>query len=206
MIEKFVKRLSEKIDLENVDNHYSVQFAHNDITKNNLIKYLNTMKDLKPKVMLVGESPGYNGCKLTGIPFTSEKILVTELKEGLFFGLKNGYKIINPDEKPEGKITATIVWNYFKEIGDYPLMWNSFPFHPYRASSIMTNRKVKANELDYGKEVLLELADIFSIEKIITVGGKAYDNLQKLGVDCFTVRHPANGGKNDFIAEMNNLL
>ncbi len=206
MIEEFVKKLSEKIDLENVENQYSFQFEHNNITRHNLIKYLEVMKSLKPDTILVGEAPGYKGCKLTGIPFTSEKIISTEFKKSKIFGFENSFKIINPDEKPQSEITATIVWNYLKSIDKYPLTWNAFPFHPYKKGQIDSNRKPNAKDLEYGKEILLEIIDMFNIKKIVAVGGVPYKTLTKLGIDCQTVRHPANGGKNDFISGMNKIL
>ena len=45
--------------------------------RENLKLYLEKMKKLNPSFLLLGEAPGYKGCRLTGIPFSSEKILAT---------------------------------------------------------------------------------------------------------------------------------
>jgi uracil-DNA glycosylase len=45
------------------------------VRRDNLRIYLERMLLLNPSVLIVGEAPGCNGCRLTGIPFTSEFIL-----------------------------------------------------------------------------------------------------------------------------------
>lgn len=40
---------------------------------------------------------------------------------------------------------------------------------------------------------------MFSIEKVIAMGNKAEESLNKLGIGCEKVRHPAQGGKNEFV-------
>ena len=84
------------------------------------------MLELKPKYMIVGEAPGYRGCRWSGIPFTSEKIIVTND----FFNKKYKVRIRN-GKKPQSECSATRVWNCLDSLGIYPLMWNAFPFHPY---------------------------------------------------------------------------
>ena len=89
-----------------VENIYSRNVEGNENTFNNLRLYLNKMKYIKPKYLLIGEAPGYNGCRWSGIPFVSERIL----RDNNFFGLENGYKVRN-DNKPQSEASATIVWN-----------------------------------------------------------------------------------------------
>lgn len=40
---------------------------------------------------------------------------------------------------------------------------------------------------------------MFQIELIVAVGNKAEESLLKLGVEHEKVRHPAQGGKNEFV-------
>jgi hypothetical protein len=40
---------------------------------------------------------------------------------------------------------------------------------------------------------------MFNIEKVIAMGNKAEESLNKLGISCEKVRHPAQGGKNEFV-------
>ena len=44
------------------------------------------------------------------------------------------------------------------------------------------------------------------IKKIIAIGNIAHETLSNIGIICSKVRHPANGGKNEFISGMNNEL
>lgn len=43
----------------------------NGARRGNLADYLRLMARREPTLLLVGEAPGYRGCRLTGIPFTS---------------------------------------------------------------------------------------------------------------------------------------
>lgn len=52
---------------------------------------------------------------------------------------------------------------------------------------------------DIGEKHLLKIIDMFSIEKVIAMGNKAEESLNKLGIGCEKVRHPAQGGKNEFV-------
>lgn len=163
------------------------------------------MIELKPETILVGEAPGYNGCRLSGIPFTAERNITIEYKNKYLFGLNNGYKIryIN---KPQSESSATIVWEYLKLKDIYPLIWNAFPFHPHLENDTESNRKPKIEELEFGKKIFEKLINMYNINKIIAIGNTANETLLKMGFNCRKVRHPANGGKNEFIIGMNNEL
>jgi uracil-DNA glycosylase len=50
-----------------------------------------------------------------------------------------------------------------------------------------------------GERPLLEMIEMFGIRKVVAVGGKAEQTLIKLGICCQRVRHPAQGGKNEFV-------
>ncbi len=93
------------------------------VARKNLFRYLYQMSKLNPKVLLVGEAPGKDGCAITGIPFTSEYQL---LNEPFFTG--NGYSIFN-DHDPQKERTATAVWNILSTKANLPLMWNIYPFY-----------------------------------------------------------------------------
>lgn len=188
-----------------VENIYSRNVEGNENTFNNLRLYLNKMKDIKPKYLLIGEAPGYNGCRWSGIPFVSERIL----RDNNFFGLENGYKVRN-DNKPQSEASATIVWNCLNEIGIFPLIWNAFPFHPYQKDKTKSNRTPNKEELVFGKEVLKAILQLFNIEptNVIAIGKKAKESLETFTefetIKC--IRHPANGGKADFVKGLKTYL
>lgn len=99
--------------------------------------------------------------------------------------------------------TATIVWEQLSILPELPLLWNSFPFHPYQKTHSTKNRTPKEQEIRIGKGFLRYIIDLYSIDYIIPVGNKAEASLRSMG--SFNnklhekVRHPAKGGKNEFI-------
>lgn len=190
---------------DNVENLYSYSSQFHDIAINNLKLYLNTMLLLKPDIILIGEAPGYNGCRWTGIPFTSEKVLLVEYKEKCLFGLDNGYRI-RDIKRPQAEATATIMWTYLATFNVYPLLWNAFPFHPYLPRNFDSNRKPSSKELEVGKRILQELLDMFQISNVVAVGNIAYKALTSMNIQSTKIRHPANGGKSDFIKGLSHEL
>lgn len=203
MIDDFINKLSTYYrTFPNVENMYADTFRESAITKNNLRLYLKKMYELKPEYLIVGEAPGYKGCRWSGVPFTSER----NIKENNFFGLKNGYKIRNQDN-PESESSATIVWNCLDKLNVKPLIWNAFPFHPHNEGETNSNRAPTSEELKVGKIILEELIEIFNIEQnhIIPVGRNAEKNLKGYKiVTC--LRHPSHGGKYEFIRGMERIF
>lgn len=201
-IDTFISRLSLVQKKDNATNLYFGESRESEIRRNNLKVYLNKMKKVNPKFLLLGEAPGYKGCRLSGVPFTSERVLF----ENEFF--KNEpIQFINNIDKLESEISATIVWTEISKLNEQPLIWNIFPFHPHSTNDIKTNRTPTRIELEEGKSFLEDLLKIFDIKKIIALGRKPESQLGKIGMPYSYVRHPANGGKNDFVkglySEMN---
>jgi len=202
-IDSFINTIatSENEEVGTSANLYKGNSLESQVRKWNLNLYLERMKTINPKVLFLGEAPGYKGCKLTGIPFTSEKLVATNA----FFNDEN-YRFINSLNKLESEISATMVWNELNMYERKPLMWNIFPFHPYQESNHNSNRTPNNAELNLGQTILEELLQIFSIERIVAVGRKAESRLTKSGIEFEYVRHPANGGKNEFIAGINRII
>lgn len=200
-IELFIENLDSQNELQYVTNLYSGNSHENLIRKNNLKLYLEKMKMLKPKFLLLGEAPGYKGCRLTGIPFTSERIL-----DNNTFFKQQGFKCLNNSQNLESEISATIIWNELEKFKEKPLIWNIFPFHPHQPNENKTNRTPNKKELKLGKEYLIQFLKLFSIEKIIALGRKPETQISDLGLKYAYVRHPANGGKLKFIAGLKNEM
>ena len=53
-------------------NEYAADDENNAIRRANLRLYLGAMAARQPKSLLVMEAPGYRGCRLTGVPVTSQ--------------------------------------------------------------------------------------------------------------------------------------
>lgn len=194
-LSQFVEELAAMEVTQNVFNQYSYQLEENSIRRENLLIYLNQMYQLRPKVLLVGEAPGYRGCRLTGVPFTSEHLLMHNMDGLNLFGRENGYKLVSENTKLLKEATATIIWSTLIEHNLIALGWNAFPFHPHKKDNPASNRAPFKKELELGQKPLLQIIELFGIKKIIAVGNKAEENLNSLGISCDKVRHPAQGGK-----------
>ena len=168
-----------------------------DITTNNLLQYLKKMQGLNPKILLVGEAPGYKGCKLSGIPFTSEYHILHED----FLG--KGFEILYP-EKPDKEASACAIWSVLTRINKLPLMWNIYPFHPVTADG--RNGKPKSREIKLGKMILEILLTMFNIEEIYCIGTKARNALALHPLFKGYVRHPSYGGRNECIKRLEEIL
>ena len=194
-LDAFINKLIDYSNSDKVDNQYK-----NELQRNNLINYLNNMYQSKPTILLVGEAPGYKGCGITGIPFTSEYIISTHKELEVFAGC---YVDGNQSEN-----TATIVWEILIEEGkngkpsSLPLLWNIFPFHPINNGCIMMNRNPNISECELGLIFLNDLLVLFpTIDKIYAVGKSAESMLVKSKNAKYagTLRHPSYGGKKEFI-------
>lgn len=204
-LEDFVEKLAQTEVTPNVYNPYSYEYKESDIRRANLLIYLKKMLEIKPKIMLVGEAPGYRGCKATGVPFSSEHMLMNSIDGLSIFGREHGYELFDEKDKLRKEATATIIWNTLLEEEIMSLSWNAFPFHPHKKDNLESNRTPLKKELLIGKDALLEMIDIFEIEYIVAVGNKAEESLHSLDIECTKVRHPAQGGKNKFVEGIKNL-
>ena len=198
-LEKFINNLITYSDSNKVDNQYK-----KDIQVNNLKRYFENMYLIQPSILLVGEAPGYQGCAITGVPFTSEFILITHRDCDAL----NGCNALGNKKEP----TATMVWGVLDEkekegkLFSKPLMWNIFPFHPIKAGDIHTNRKPSDEECVYGYNVLNDLLALFpTIEKIYAIGKAADKKLNGHPKYAGALRHPSNGGKKEFVEGINKI-
>ena len=151
-------------------------------------------------VILVGEAPGYRGCRLSGIPFTCEDMFTQEWLPNLM-GINLGYRIFSKD-KPERELSALTVWpklkEWYNQYGTVPLLWNICPFHPHKENNDKSNRTPYAQEIMAGKEFLIKLLDLFEIKHIGSIGRKAEKAIKGMKHETFYLRHPAYNGSNVF--------
>lgn len=198
LIEAFVNRLGQYGQRPGVYNPYHFSNPANAVRRANLIHYLNQVADAP--LVLIGEAPGYRGCRWTGIPFSSEYMLFSEKCLG------EGYEVA-PDAAGDRKEpTAGMIWKYLQAQSLLPLCWNAFPFHPYPAYRPTKNRKPNAEELKRGAQILKEFIVLFPDKPLVAVGGVAASALDKMGFEHLKVRHPSYGGKADFVRGMDQIL
>ena len=199
-----------------VFNQYSSELPENSVRRENLRLYLLQIMSRKPDVLIIGEAPGYKGCRLTGVPFTSERILV---KNENIFGFSKGYRITDENGIPVSEQTATIVWNVLAELmgirsdkgknyntPKLPLFWNAFPFHPYKRGNIRSNRKPNREELKTGELFLRRMLEFSKFRKIIALGNAASVSLTSMHIPHTRIRHPSHGGKKEFEEGLKKIL
>jgi hypothetical protein len=197
---EFVERLALADSMPSVFNPYAGQSG--ETRRANLQLYLDRMAVRQPRILLVGEAPGYRGCRVTGVPFTSTTILLSEPSPFDLFGSSAGFRLSFDGDEPARETTATILWQTLLAQEFLPLLWNAFPFHPYRLDQPRSNRTPNRAELATGSIFLADLVSRYPIERIIAVGNKAWEALGTCGMAATKIRHPARGGKVDFGREL----
>ena len=129
----------------------------------NLNRYFEQMTLLEPKLLLVGEAPGYRGCRLTGIPFVSPSLLEEGLPNGDLFGIEAGYAPISEWDHVRRESSSTIMWGTLTQLPVLPVLWNACPYHPHKPESVHSNRAPKRAELDLGRPFIIQLLKLFDV-------------------------------------------
>lgn len=188
-------------------NQYAETSASNALRRANLRRYLCDMEARRPEALLLFEAPGYRGCRLTGIPVTSRRVLLEGVPGPGLFGRERGYEDVPEPgfERIQGEQSATILWRALADLGVAPLIWNSVPFHPHRAGRMLSNRPPRAAELAQGRDFLREMLARFRPRTLVAVGRSAQGSLTALGLEHHALRHPAHGGSGEFVAGLRAL-
>lgn len=147
-----------------------------------------------PQLLLIGEAPGYLGCRRSGIPFTSVPLLLGGIAELDQFGTARGYAAAEPAERPRHEITASVVYRELAALRCYAVGWNAAPLHPHQAGNPQSNRTPRAAELAEGLPLLAAFLTLFPAVPVAAMGRLAAQQLQRLNVAHRVLRHPAQGG------------
>ena len=177
----------------------------------------------KARLAIVGEALGYRGGHFSGIPMTSERMLLGKQKDAvaalyerrnlehrvghgvhrpplqILSGIKPR-RTSKPSVCPDGfsEPTATIVWGALLKIGLLPgefVLWNAFPWHSFDPHrGLLSNRMPNKSEQLSGRPVLKAFFELFPCQQLVALGKIAAAQLEHLGVKAHCVRHPASGG------------
>jgi uracil-DNA glycosylase len=161
--------------------------------------------DCEPQFILAGEAPGYQGCRYSGIAFTSERLL----GEGVIPRIAAPSGRLSTRRLPFSEPSATIVWKTLYRLGiaERTILWNAMQLHPYRTDNLWSNRTPTPDEIKLGEPALRMLTETFPHARIVAVGKKAEGLLHEMGVaTAGAVRHPANGGATQFAAGLQGLM
>lgn len=160
--------------------------------------------DCRPRFLLIGEAPGYQGCHFSGIAFTNESLLMN----GAIPRVECRERITSR-ARPWAEPSATIVWRTLYELGiaEETVMWNAFAFHPHKPGEPLSNRRPTADELWSNRSVLEAVCTHFGSARIIAVGRVAE---VALGLFRITpdghVRHPSMGGAGAFRSGLESIV
>ena len=161
--------------------------------------------DCSPRFLLVGEAPGYQGCHISGIPFTNEALLL----KGSIPRMRVDSRLTTRP-RPWCEPSATIMWGILEELGiaDQVVLWNAFAWHPHKPENVYSNRTPSRAELTLGHPVLKGVLSRFrGAAQLLAVGQVAAKTLAGLGhAPCAVLRHPAMGGANQFREGLRSLL
>jgi uracil-DNA glycosylase len=147
---------------------------------------------VQPDHILIGEAAGYQGCHVTGMAFTSERLIMTGVIP----------RIAAPDERlstrhiPWSEPSATTVWKtlHALKIEQNTILWNAFPWHPHRPGNLQSNRTPTRLERQLGLVVLDSLLSAVPKATVFAVGRHAESILDEVGRAAIPLRHPSMGG------------
>lgn len=154
------------------------------------------------RLVLIGEAAGYQGCRISGIAFTSEALLI----DGQIPAIAATPRL-SSRTRPWSEPSARVVWRTLREQGlaESTFLWNAFPLHPHAPGNPHSNRTPTRAELAAGEPVLAALRRALPEATLAAVGNKASEALTRLGHAHEALRHPAYGGVPEFVAGVERL-
>lgn len=162
--------------------------------------------DCDARVILIGEAPGYQGCRYSGVAFSSERLIL----EGAIPRVPALCDRMSERKLPFSEPSATLVWKNLYALGleRTTICWNALQLHPFRSTDgVWTNRTPTNAELAHGVESLVRLKTAFPDAMMVAVGKKAEQTMDVAGINAQAcVRHPAYGGGPEFGAGLKALV
>ncbi len=212
----YQQRIADLLDLlahapilADVANPYAAtgsEAAANALRRANLGRALAQARTGKPAMLLVAEAPGYRGARRTGVPFTSDALLLRGVDPPGVFGVQRGFVLAAPDGNISREQTATIVWRELARLKLLAVGWNAFPLHPHRPGIPLSNRTPRTRELRQGLVYLEQVRALFPDLPLVAMGNSAARVLTWLDLPHHKLRHPAQGGAVQFAQGLQALV
>lgn len=192
-------RLLRRHRADNVFNPWTERNARDDASSNGpqaRCRRLAAHLAIEPARLLIGEASGYQGCRVTGIAFTSERLI----NAGVIPRTGGEPARLSTRHIPWSEPSATIVWSTLQELGiaESTVLWNAFPWHPHVAGESHSNRTPRREECAQGLPVLQALLSAFPRARLFAVGRQAERALLAICRNAQVLRHPAMGGATEF--------
>ena len=202
-IREFVDTLAEA----EMPDDRSVNIYKDAVRCANLIRWLSVFEDTSQSEIFVGEAPGRDGGAITGIPFVSPKVLMSEGDAWGEFGAGTEYELADGQDANHRERTATRFWKHVpKCFSDLPrpLTWNIYPFWPFASgkSGVLVNRAPTRDEIAFGSGWLVRVVEMYPNAHVVAVGNKARDTLESIGIDAPLVPHPSRGSDEKLISSL----
>ncbi len=191
-----------------------------EIRRKQLTEYLSRRVG-KAKMLLVAEACGYQGGHFSGIAMTCERMILNQhpaVNSEMILGYQgqrtsrsDSPLIEKPTQREKGfnEPTDSVVWKACLEAGLTPdefLLWNIFPFHPYKKGNLLSNRTPTDAELAVGLTYTQDLLSLAGELPIFAIGKKSETTLSEAGFTVTGLRHPANGGANIFRQQLKDAM
>src|SRR6266498_2566249 len=149
----------------------------------------------KVKLVVIGEALGYRGGHFSGIPMTSERILLGKKKDNGIepehvFSSIQAWRTSKREQCSDGfsEPTATIVWSTLLRLRLKPeqfVLWNAFPWHSFDPRrGMLSNRMPNKSECAAGLSVLKAFLDLFPRDEVVALGKIAAAQLGGLNVNA----------------------
>jgi uracil-DNA glycosylase len=166
----------------------------------NRMERLRTHLAVDARYVFIGEAAGYQGCKVTGIAFTSERLVL----EGRIPRIHLDAPRLTSRGRPWSEPSATTVWGTLHALGlaADAVLWNAYPWHPHRRGEPHSNRTPTRVERLAGLPVLRSLLNAYPKARVFAVGRNAQASLSELGAEAVTLRHPSMGGAMEFARQL----
>ena len=190
------------------------------IRRNNLREYLRARP--RPRYVFIGEAPSWQGTRFSGIPMTSERILLRKhpsLRSIEVIPGARGRRTSRTDvdyrcryKMADGfpERSATRVWETIRDrhLGatDF-VLWNAMPWHPHKNGTALSNRdsgKFTCEEMEAGRRFLCRvLHELYPSAHSIALG--SYGARELLKAEGRAVPHPAER-RGNFRGELSHML
>ncbi|MET0282539.1 MAG: uracil-DNA glycosylase [Steroidobacteraceae bacterium] len=152
------------------------------------------------RYVLIGEAAGYQGCKVSGLAFTSERLLL----EGSIPRVAPLPGRLTSRARPWSEPSATTVWKTLHALGmaEHTVLWNAYPWHPHKPEQLHSNRTPTRGERIAGVPVLESFLRLFPRAHVFAVGRNAEAALAELALAARPLRHPSMGGAAEFARQL----
>jgi hypothetical protein len=194
-----VTRLAE-LSFGETFNPYADRCPQHDLVEAPAIRRANLLATFKAAsggidAMWIALEPGHRGARRTGLAMTDDRHLAAH---GERWDLGN--LLSATGSGPETEQTAGIVWGALAGSSDRVLLWNLFPLHCHLPGKPLSNRRHTRAEREACWALTLGIIAMVEPKRIVGIGNDTHKALRGINPECIKVRHPAYGGKADFLA------